>query len=214
MGFGGEETRGSYDGNIVVFSPEGRLYQVEYAREAVNRGSIILAMKSNAGVVILANRRVESTLVDVSSIQKIYQIDDNLWIAISGLIADGKALIDIARRVAQGNRATYEEEIPVRVLSEQLTAFMQSVTHGGNRPFGVGLIITDGKTIYETDPSGTMVGVYATAIGHGRDQAIEHMAKKYVVDLNLNDVTTILFDALNKATDGKYNVDMVEMKII
>jgi proteasome alpha subunit len=214
MGFGGEETRGSYDGNIVVFSPEGRLYQVEYAREAVNRGSNILAMKSNAGVVILANRRVESTLVDVSSIQKIYQIDDNLWIAISGLIADGKALIDIARRVAQGNRATYEEEIPVRVLSEQLTAFMQSVTHGGNRPFGVGLIITDGKTIYETDPSGTMVGVYATAIGHGRDRAIEYMAKKYVADLNLNDVTTILFDALNKATDGKYNVDMVEMKII
>ena len=139
MSFGGGEAKGAYDGNIVVFSPEGRLYQVEYAREAIRRGSTILAMKSIDGVVILADRRVESNLVDVSTIQKIFQIDDHLWIAISGLTADGRALVDLARRVAQGNRVTYEEEIPVRVLTEQLTAHMQSVTHGGNRPYGAGL---------------------------------------------------------------------------
>jgi len=214
MSFGGGEAKGAYDGNIVVFSPEGRLYQVEYAREAIRRGSTILAMKSSDGVVILADRRVESNLVDVSTIQKIFQIDDHLWIAISGLTADGRALVDLARRVAQGNRVTYEEEIPVRVLAEQLTAHMQTVTHGGNRPYGAGLIITDGKDIYETDPSGTMIGVFATAVGQGRPAAIEFMAQKFTHDLDATGATELLFETMHVATDGKFNVGMVELKLI
>ena len=213
-GFGNGEAKGAYDGNIVVFSPEGRLYQVEYAREAIRRGSTILAMEHPDGVVLLADRRVESVLVDVSSIQKIFQIDDNIHIAIAGLTADGRALVDLARRIAQGNRVTYEEEIPVRVLAEQLTAHMQSVTHGGNRPYGAGLIITDGKSIYETDPSGTMIGVHATAIGQGRQAAIEVMVKAIHPDNDLNEVSKILFDALSAATDGKFNTGMVEMKLL
>ena len=214
MSFGGGEAKGAYDGNIVVFSPEGRLYQVEYAREAIRRGSTILAMEHPDGVVLLADRRVESVLVDVSSIQKIYQIDDNIHIAIAGLTADGRALVDLARRIAQGNRVTYEEEIPVRVLAEQLTAHMQSVTHGGNRPYGAGLIITDGKSIYETDPSGTMIGVHATAIGIGRQAAIDLMVERIHPDNDLNEVCKILFDALAAATDGKFCTGMVEMKLL
>ena len=213
-GFGNGEAKGAYDGNIVVFSPEGRLYQVEYAREAIRRGSTILAMEHPDGVVLLADRRVESVLVDVSSIQKIYQIDDNIHIAIAGLTADGRALVDLARRIAQGNRVTYEEEIPVRVLAEQLTAHMQSVTHGGNRPYGAGLIITDGKSIYETDPSGTMIGVHATAIGIGRQAAIDLMVERIHPDNDLNEVCKILFDALAAATDGKFCTGMVEMKLL
>ena len=213
-GFGNGEAKGAYDGNIVVFSPEGRLYQVEYAREAIRRGSTILAMEHPDGVVLLADRRVESVLVDVSSIQKIFQIEDNNHIAIAGLTADGRALVDLARRIAQGNRVTYEEEIPVRVLAEQLTAHMQSVTHGGNRPYGAGLIITDGKSIYETDPSGTMIGVHATAIGIGRQAAIDLMVERIHPDNDLNEVCKILFDALAAATDGKFCTGMVEMKLL
>lgn len=213
MSYGSSNSQG-YDQNIVVFSPEGRLYQVEFAREAIRRGSTILAMKHPDGVVLLADRRVESVLVDVSSIQKIFQIDDNIHIAIAGLTADGRALVDLARRIAQGNRVTYEEEIPVRVLAEQLTAHMQSVTHGGNRPYGAGLIITDGKSIYETDPSGTMIGVHATAIGQGRPAAIDHMVEHFRPDIHLNEVCKILFDALAAATDGKFCTGMVEMKLL
>ena len=213
-GFGNGEAKGAYDGNIVVFSPEGRLYQVEYAREAIRRGSTILAMEHPDGVVLLADRRVESILVDVSSIQKIYQIDDNIHIAIAGLTADGRALVDLARRIAQGNRVTYEEEIPVRVLAEQLTAHMQSVTHGGNRPYGAGLIITDGKAIYETDPSGTMIGVFATSIGQGRPAAIEFMAENYKQGLNATEATELLFETMSVATDGKFSVGMVELKLV
>jgi proteasome alpha subunit len=213
-GFGNGEAKGAYDGNIVVFSPEGRLYQVEYAREAIRRGSTIIAVKYDKGVVIIADRRVESVLVDVNTIQKIFQIDEHLWIAISGLTADGRALVDLARRVAQGNRVTYEEEIPVRVLAEQLTAHMQSVTHGGNRPYGAGLIITDGKSIYETDPSGTMIGVFATAVGQGRLPAVEHMVADFRLGLDANDAYELAFAAMNKATDGKYAPGMVEMKLL
>ena len=214
MTFGSEPQKGAYDGNIVVFSPEGRLYQVEYAREAVRRGGTILAIKCNEGMALIADRRVETPLVDVASIHKIYQIDEHLWIAIAGLTADGRALVDLARRVAQGNRVTYEEEIPVRVLTEQLTAHMQSVTHGGNRPYGAGLIITDGKEIYETDPSGTMIGVHATAIGQGRPAAIEHLVAEYKPGLDANQAFEILYKALDAATDGKYVAAYTEIKLI
>lgn len=214
MTFGSEPQKGAYDGNIVVFSPEGRLYQVEYAREAVRRGGTIIAIKCNEGVALVADRRVETPLVDVTSIHKVFQIDEHLWIAIAGLTADGRALVDLARRVAQGNRVTYEEEVPVRVLTEQLTAHMQSVTHGGNRPYGAGLIITDGKEIYETDPSGTMIGVHATAIGQGRAEAIEHMVKEYKPGINANRAFEILYEALDAATDGKYVAAYTELKLI
>ena len=213
-GFGNGEAKGAYDGNIVVFSPEGRLYQVEYAREAIRRGSTIVAVKYEKGVVIVADRRVESVLVDVNTIQKIYQIDEHLWIAISGLTADGRALVDLARRVAQGNRVTYEEEIPVRVLAEQLTAHMQGVTHGGNRPYGAGLIITDGKAIYETDPSGTMIGVFATAVGQGRSDAVAHMVENFRLGIDSDAAYELAFAAMGKATEGKYAPGMVETKNI
>ena len=213
MVYGSSNSQG-YDQNIVVFSPEGRLYQVEFAREAIRRGSTILATKYKDGVVLIADRRAESALVDVNSIQKIFQIDEHIYIAIAGLTADGRALVDLARRIAQGNRVTYEEEIPVRVLAEQLTSHMQSVTHGGNRPYGAGLILTDGKSIYETDPSGTMIGVHATAIGQGRQEAIEQMVKEYKPGLDANYAFKVVYKALDAATNGQYIAAHTEIKLI
>jgi 20S proteasome alpha/beta subunit len=100
------------------------------------------------------------------------------------------------------------------MLAEQLTAHMQSVTHGGNRPYGAGLIITDGKSIYETDPSGTMIGVHATAIGQGRQEAIDYLVENFKPDKGEGGTYKILYGALGKATNEKFNPGMTELKRI
>ena len=197
-GYGHTNTAGS-EQSISVFSPDGRLLQVEFAREAIRRGSTVMAIKSDLGVLILADRRVSNPMADITSIQKIHKIDKSITMATVGLTADGRALVDIARRLAQSNRITYEEEIPVKTLAEQLTAHMQSVTHNGNRPYGVGLIITDGKTIYEADPSGSMLGVFGTCVGAGAEACIEYMSTQYRPDLTGNEATKILYDTMRIA---------------
>jgi len=201
----GAEQKAGYDGNIVVFSPEGRLFQVEYAREAIKRGSTIMGMRAKRGVVLLADRKVTSRLTDPSTVQKIFQVDDSIWVATSGLTADGRALVDLARRLAQANHVAYDEEIGVKALTEQLTAHMQAMTHGGNRPYGAGLIIADDSNLYETDPSGTMIGCFATVVGAGRAEAMEYLEEKYDPDMEYDDMVQALTDAMEIATDGKFN---------
>lgn len=201
----GAEQKAGYDGNIVVFSPEGRLFQVEYAREAIKRGSTIIGMRTPKGVVILADKKIANRLIDPETIQKIFQIDEGIWVATSGLTADGRALVDIARRLAQSNRVAYDEQIDVKTLTEQLTAHMQAMTHGGNRPYGAGLIIADHNNLYETDPSGTMIGCFATAVGVGRGEAMEYLEENYSDTLDTEEMVHVLTAAMDKATKGLFN---------
>ncbi|MEM2619093.1 MAG: proteasome subunit alpha, partial [Candidatus Hadarchaeales archaeon] len=102
-----------YDRAITVFSPDGKLYQVQYAQEAVKRGLTALGMKVKDGVVLAAEKMVRSKLVEETSIEKIFQIDEHIGAAVSGLIADGRVLIDQARLEAQINRLRYDEPITV-----------------------------------------------------------------------------------------------------
>ena len=107
-----------YDQASTVFSPDGRLYQVEYAREAVNKGSTTLGMKFKDGVVLIAHKDSTSNLIKAHTIDKIFQIDDHIGCAFSGLVADAQRLVEIARDEAQVNRLAYDEQIPVKALVE------------------------------------------------------------------------------------------------
>ena len=128
-----------YDRAITVFSPEGRLYQVEYAREAVRRGTTAIGIKCKDGVVLAVDRRVTSKLIEVCSVEKIFQIDDHIMAATSGLVADARVLIERARLEAQINRITYGEPITVEALAKRICDIKQVYTqHGGVRPFEIG----------------------------------------------------------------------------
>jgi len=113
----------AYDRAITVFSPDGRLFQVEYAREAVKRGTTTVGLKYKEGVILIVDKRITSRLVEPSSIEKIFQIDDHIGCATSGLVADARVLVDRARVDAQINEITYNQKIEVKTLVKRLCDF-------------------------------------------------------------------------------------------
>ena len=151
-----------YDRAITVFSPDGRLYQVEYAREAVKRGTTAVGIKAQGGVVLIVDKRVTSKLLESSSIEKIFRIDDHIGVASSGLVGDARALVDRARIECQINRVSDDERIEVEALAKKLCDHMQTLTqYGGIRPYGTALLIagvSDGECrLFEMHPSGTLL---------------------------------------------------------
>jgi len=208
-----------YDRAITVFSPDGRLYQVEYAREAVKRGTTAVGIKAKDGVVLIVDKRVSSKLLEASSIEKIFKIDEHIGVASSGLVGDARALVDRARVECQINRVSYDEPIEVEALSKKLCDHMQSLTqYGGIRPYGTALLIagvSDGEVrLFETDPSGTLLEYKATGIGIGRPAAMKVFEEEYNPEIEIKDAIPLGLKALHSATEGKFDVDQVEIGMI
>jgi proteasome alpha subunit len=208
-----------YDRAITVFSPDGRLYQVEYAREAVKRGTTAVGIKAKDGVVLIVDKRVSSKLLEPSSIEKIFKIDEHIGVASSGLVGDARALVDRARVECQINRVSYDEQIEVEALAKKLCDHMQTLTqYGGIRPYGTALLIagvSDGECrLFETDPSGTLLEYRATGIGIGRPAAMKVFEEEYTPEMEVRDVILLGLKALHSATEGKFDVDTVEIGVI
>ncbi|MDI6903519.1 MAG: archaeal proteasome endopeptidase complex subunit alpha [Methanocellales archaeon] len=209
----------AYDRAITVFSPDGRLFQVEYAREAVKRGTTAVGVKSREGVALLVDKRITSRLLEPPSVEKIFQVDDHIGAAASGLVADARVLIDRGRIEAQINRVVYDESIGVEALAKKVCDHMQTYTQfGGVRPYGTALLIAgingDSIRLFETDPSGTLLEYKATGIGDGRSTAIEVFEKQYRDDLDLNEAILLGLEALYKVTEGKIDAQTVEVCVI
>jgi proteasome alpha subunit len=180
----------AYDRGITIFSPDGRLYQVEYAREAVKRGTASVGVRTADGVVLAADRRARSPLIERDSIEKIHEIDDHVGIASAGHVADARQLIDVARRQAQVNRLRYDEPASVESLTKEITDYIQQYTQtGGARPFGVALLvggIENGEPrLFETDPSGTPYEWQAVAIGGSREEIQTYLEDEYTEEMDL-----------------------------
>ena len=208
-----------YDRAITVFSPDGRLFQVEYAREAVKRGTTSIGIKCSEGIVLAVDKRTTSNLVEATSIEKIFKIDEHIGAATSGLVADARALVERARVEAQINKITYSEPIRVDSLSKKLCDMLQMYTqNGGVRPFGSALIIGgvyDGSCkLFETDPSGALIEYKATAIGSGRSAAMDIFEDQYKDDMNLNDAIKLALTAINEATEHETTANNVEIAVI
>ncbi len=207
-----------YDRAITVFSPDGRLFQVEYAREAVKRGATAIGVKTKEGVLLVADRRVTSKLLEPDTIEKIFIIDDHIGAATSGLVADARILIDRARLEAQINRLTYDEPISVKDLAKRICDFKQQFTQfGGVRPFGVSLLIAgidEKPRLYETDPSGALLEYKATAIGAGRNVVMEYFEKEYDDNMSLDDAIVKAMIAMGKAIESELTYDGIEVGVI
>ncbi|HWQ67471.1 MAG TPA: archaeal proteasome endopeptidase complex subunit alpha [Methanospirillum sp.] len=209
----------AYDRAITVFSPDGRLYQVEYAREAVKRGTTAVGIKCQDGVVLIVDKRINSRLLEANSIEKIFRIDEHIGVASSGLVGDARSLVDRARIEAQINRITYDEPIDVETLAKKLGDHMQTYTQfGGARPYGTALLITgiaDGQfRLFETDPSGTLLEYKATGIGTGRPAVMKLFEEEYTHECSLDDAIRLGLRALHEATEGKFDVMTVEIGVI
>ena len=208
-----------YDRASTVFSPDGRLYQVEYAREAVKRGTTAIGIKYNNGALLLVDKRVTSKLIEQKSMEKIFKIDDHIGAATSGLVADARALIDKARIEAQVNKITYDEPIGVEYLSKRICDHKQTFTqYGGIRPYGTSLLIIgiENKKIrlFETDPSGAMLEYKATSIGSGKSIVQEILEEEYNDSINFDESLILGLKALNKVANDKLNPSTIEGSFI
>jgi len=194
-----QQQQAQYDRGITIFSPDGRLFQVEYAKEAVKKGATALGIVHEDGVVLAATRNLGE--LKVRNPEKVFKIDDHLGIATSGLVADGRTLVEETREEAQRYMMTYEEEIPTHVLAKFVADRCQQFTQvGGVRPYGVSTIsggVKDGSPkVYHTDPSGTLNQYKAVAIGKGGNDATEHLEENWKEGMDENNAIELAVDAL------------------
>ena len=209
----------AYDRAITVFSPDGRLFQVEYAREAVKRGTTTVGVKFKDGVVLIVDKRLSSKLIEPGSIEKIFQIDGHIGCATSGLVADARALVDRARVECQVNSFNYSEDLAVESLVKKLCDFKQSYTqYGGVRPFGTAMLIggidSSGPHLYETDPSGAMMAYKAGGIGAGRNEVMEIFEKEYKENMTQNQGINLGLKGLSAANENNLKADVIEIAIV
>src|SRR3989344_3659631 len=184
-------SQAAYDRAITVFSPDGRLFQVEYAREAVKTGATSIGMVCKDAVVLLAQKRISSSLIVKGSHEKIYQVDSHIVASSSGLVADARKLVDMARLEAQKHRLTYDEPISTEQLAKKIGDHIQAYTqYGGGRPYGGSLLVAgaDGALrLFETEPSGALFEYKAAAIGSGKKEVEEFFEKEYKDGMGLDD---------------------------
>mgnify|MGYP000663439573 CR=1 FL=1 len=208
----------AYDRGITIFSPDGRLYQVEYAREAVSRGSPTVGVRTAAGVVLASLARTRSPLMEADSIEKLHDVDGRIGIGTAGHVADARRLVDVARRYAQRERLRYGEAPGVEPVATAVADHIQESTQtGGTRPFGAALLVAgvdpdDGRPrLYEVDPSGTPSAWQATAVGSGGDAIRGFLEDRYEPGLDRETGLTLALEALDEGTDGDLDVPQLDL---
>lgn len=196
----------AYDRAITVFSPDGRLFQVEYAKEAVKRGATAISIVTDECVSIIAYKSAHSKLIVPDSLKKIFIVEDHIAITASGLIADARKLVDSARVIAQRHRISYNEPADPALIARETCDTMQVYTqYGGIRPFGVSLLVAGfaegGPQLFEAEPSGAMTGYVADSIGSGKKEVDEYLEKNYKSSLGGDQVINLAISALKKSAD-------------
>ena len=204
-----------YDRAITVFSPDGRLYQVEYAIETVRRGTVAVGIRCGDGIVIAVEEKARKLQIQEMA-QKIFKIDDHVGVAAAGYIPDARSQVDNARFFSQSNRMIYDEPVEVETIAKHLADQSQQYTqYAGVRPFGVALILGGvvGKEarLFMTDPSGTYISYDAIAIGSGSDHVTDFLEKNYKADLSLDDAAVLAAAGIYISSEDKEGTGHIRM---
>eukprot|EP01067_Filipodium_phascolosomae_P009143 Filipodium_phascolosomae@DN8070_c0_g1_i1.p1 len=216
-------TRSEYDRGVNTFSPEGRLFQVEYAIEAIKLGSTAVGVHTREGVILAVEKRLGSPLVEPKSIEKILEIDSHLGCAMSGLTADARTLIDHARVEAQNHWFSYNEKLSVESCVHSicdLALDFSNITDRQrkkimSRPFGVALLVAgvdaEGPGLWVTDPSGTYTKYYACAIGSATEGAQTILLEQYNKSMTLKEAEDLALVVLRQVMEEKLTPKNVEI---
>jgi 20S proteasome subunit alpha 5 len=215
-------TRSEYDRGVNTFSPEGRLFQVEYAIEAIKLGSTAIGISTSEGVVLAVEKRVASPLLNPASIEKIMEIDSHIGCALSGLTADARTMIDHARVETQSHRFNYDEPMGIEACVQAVCDL--ALRFGENRkgkeeqmsrPFGVALLVAgideNGPQLYHTDPSGTFIQFEAKAIGGGSEGAQTNLQDKYNKSLTLKEAEKLALSTLKQVMEEQVTSQNIEI---
>lgn len=206
-----------YDSRTTIFSPEGRLYQIEYAMEAISHAGTVLGVLAKDGIVLAAEKKVTGKLLDLSgakeggyggSGEKIFLLNSNVVAGVAGITADANSLVNYSREAAQRHLYKYNEDIPVEMLAQGLCDLKQGYTqYGGLRPFGVSLLYAGYDPhyhfqLYHSDPSGNYSGWKATCIGANSGTAQSLLKQEYKEDITIEDAISLVLRVMSKTMDS------------
>nr|CAD7587133.1 unnamed protein product [Timema genevievae] len=214
-------TRSEYDRGVNTFSPEGRLFQVEYAIEAIKLGSTAIGICTSEGVVLAVEKRITSPLMEPTTIEKIVEVDKHIGCAVSGLMADSRTMLDRARVECQNHWFVYNERMSVesaaQAVSNLAIQFGDSDDDGGamSRPFGVAILFAGidekGPQLFHMDPSGTFVQFEAKAIGSGSEGAQQSLQEVYHKSMTLKEALNSALTILKQVMEEKLSSTNVEV---
>jgi len=209
-----------YDRAITMFSPDGRLLQVEYAKKTVKQGSTAIGMVCSDGILFVADKRIMDALIIPESVEKIFKIDSHMGAVASGILSDARVLIDRGQLRAQQNRVQYDEAVDTVAVVKDICNLKQICTQsGGLRPFGVSIIVggvdPDGvPRLFETDPTGIYFQYWATVIGEGDTDIEAILVQEYDKKMTIEDGLRLCLKGLNKVLDKDFSVDRVDAAFI
>lgn len=208
-----------YDRAITVFSPDGRLLQVEYARKTVAKGATAIGITADKGVVFVSTKVLPSNLIIPESVEKIFQVDNHVGAAVSGIISDGRVLIKKAQELARRQAVLYDEPVDILTLVKELCEHMQLHTqYGGVRPYGVSLIIggidNSKPKIFVTEPIGTFFEYKAVAIGENSQIVNKFLEQNYKEGVSINDNIQLGIKALKKIQGQNFDENNLEISAV
>lgn len=208
-----------YDRAITMFSPDGRLLQVEYAKKTVKQGSATIAMICKDGILFVTDKRILDPLIVTNEVEKIWQIDDHIGVSASGILSDARVLIERSQVTSQQHKVTYDAPIDVLTIVKDICDLKQLTTQsGGLRPFGVSLLVggidEEGIKLYLTDPTGIYFPYQAIAIGEGDGEITKILHKKYKPTLSIEEGLKLALDSLKSVLGGNFNMDRIDAAYI
>jgi proteasome alpha subunit len=208
-----------YDRASTMFSPDGRLLQVEYAKEAVKQGSIAIGMVCKDGAILIADKRVADKLVVPESVDKISQVDTHIGATATGYVMDGRVLIERAQLISQQHQVTYSVPIETRTLVKEISDIKQSYTqYGGARPFGVSILfigVDQGRpTLYVTEPTGTFFEYRATALGEGAEAAKDILRKEFNPNLSVDEGIKVILKVIKRILGKEFDSKRLDGSVV
>ncbi|XP_049288764.1 proteasome subunit alpha type-5 [Anopheles funestus] len=214
-------TRSEYDRGVNTFSPEGRLFQVEYAIEAIKFGSTAIGISTPEGVVMAVEKRITSSLIEPSKMEKIVEVDRHIGCATSGLMADSRTLLDRARIECQNHWFVYNERMSVESCAQAVSNVAIQFGDGDDtdsamsRPFGVAILFAgienDEPQLWHMDPSGTYIRFDAKAIGSGSEGAQQNLQEYYLPTMTIKEAINLALSTLKQVMEEKLNSTNVEV---
>ncbi|MFP3278094.1 MAG: archaeal proteasome endopeptidase complex subunit alpha [Candidatus Micrarchaeota archaeon] len=202
----------------VMFNPDGRLFQVEYAKEAVRKGATSIGLIAKDSVIFVAHKNITDPLAVPSTIQKVFMVDSHIGATYSGMVADGLHIIGIARDSAQQHRFIFNEVKSIESVAKDLAAYMMQATqYGGIRPYAVSILIGGIDTqprLFEIEPGASFLGYKADAIGSGKKAASDILVKEYKDNMPLDDAISLGVKVIKKVTETKITPDNLDVGYI